>query len=381
MAGKRDYYEVLEVSREADDETIKRSYRRLAMQYHPDRNHGDKEAAGRFRECAEAFEVLRDAEKRALYDRYGHAGLEGMGMHHFDSADDVMDVFGELFGGLFGGRRGGRGGGRDLQYTLEIDLHEAFAGAVKTIRIPREETCADCSGSGAKPGTRPANCRRCGGRGVVLQGMGLFQIQQTCPGCGGRGVVITDPCLKCRGAGRVTVEQPITVEVPPGVDSGTTIRHDGYGDAGRGARPGDLYIVLKVRKHPLFVRDGQDLHCEVPITFSRAALGGAIEVPTLEGKFVTHLLKRGVQAGDTARVHDQGMPHLGRDGRSNGRRGDLILHLKLVTPKNLSKRQEELFHELDEIDGHNEPPERKSFFDRVKAFFHPAAEADGVKKA
>jgi molecular chaperone DnaJ len=372
MAGKRDFYEVLEVSRDADEEAIKKAYRRLAMKYHPDRNEGDKDAAEKFRECAEAFEVLRDPEKRARYDRYGHAGLEGMGLHHFDTTDDVMDVFGELFGGLFGGGRRSRGGGRDIQYTVELDLHEAFVGVAKTLRIPREETCADCSGGGAKPGAKPAMCRRCGGRGAVIQGMGLFQIQQTCPSCGGRGAVITDPCLKCRGAGRVSVEQSVTVEIPAGVDTGTTIRHDGYGDAGRrGGRPGDLYVVVKVKAHALFVRDGADLHLEAPITFGQAALGGDIDVPTLEGKFAVHTLKRGVQGGDTARIHGHGMPHLDRHGRNNGRRGDLVLHLKVVTPRKLTKRQEELLRELDDLDRKNEPPERKSFFDKIRAFFRP----------
>jgi molecular chaperone DnaJ len=379
MAGKRDYYEVLEVSREADEATITQAYRRLAKKYHPDRNGGDKEAEARFRECAEAFEVLRDPERRARYDHYGHAGLDGVPMPHFDSAEDVMDVFGELFGFFGGGRRRGRAAGRDLETAIEIDLHEAYTGVVKTIRVRREEACHDCSGSGAKPGTRPATCRRCGGRGVVVQGMGLFQIQQTCPGCGGRGSVITDPCLKCRGAGRVPVEQAIDVTIPPGMEHGKGVCLQGYGEAGRGGPPGDLNVYVRVRKHRLFVRDGLDLHCEMPITFSRAALGGAIEVPTLEGKFVTHYLKRGVQSGDTARVADLGMPRLRPDGTNDGRRGDLVVHLKVITPTKLSKRQEELLRELDELDAKDEPPERKSFFERVKAFFNPGADEAAPK--
>jgi molecular chaperone DnaJ len=380
MAGKRDYYEVLEVSRDADDETIKRAYRRLAMQYHPDRNHGDKEAAERFRECAEAFEVLRDPEKRARYDRYGHAGLEGLNMPHFEDADSVMDLFGDLLGGFFGGGMGGRGGpagGRDLQVTVELDLLEAAKGVTRTIHLRRQETCSDCGGSGARPGSRPATCRRCGGRGAVLIGQGFFRIQQTCPGCGGRGSVITDPCLKCQGGGRVEVEHDVPVNIPAGVDNGVTIRHDGYGDLGRrGGPPGDLYVVVKVRKHPLFVRDGLDLHCEVPITFSQAALGGVVEAPTLEGKFVTHALKRGTQTGDEVHIPGLGMPNLTRDGRNDGRKGDLVLHLKVVTPRKLTKRQEELLRVLGEIDGVNVPPERKSFLDRIKAFFSPEGAAD-----
>ncbi len=386
MAGKRDYYEVLEVARDADDDTIKRAYRRLAMQYHPDRNHGDKEAADKFRECAEAFEVLRDPEKRARYDRYGHAGLEGLNLPHFEDADSVMDLFGDLLGGLFGGgggpgRRNGTAGGRDLQVAVELDLTEAARGVAKTIHLRREEACGECSGSGAKPGTKPSPCRRCNGRGAVLMGQGFFRIQQTCPGCGGRGSVITDPCLKCHGAGQVEVVQDVPVTIPAGVDNGMTIRQDGYGDPGRrGGPPGDLFVVIKVRKHPLFVRDGLNLHCEVPITFSQAALGGVIEAPTLEGTVVHHTLKRGVQNGDEAHLSGLGMPNLMRDGRNDGRRGDLVLHLKVVTPRKLTKRQEELFRELGEIDGLNVPPERKTFLDRIKAFFS-ASEAPAEGKS
>jgi molecular chaperone DnaJ len=382
MAGKRDYYEVLEVARDADDDTIKRSYRRLAMQYHPDRNQGNQEAAERFRECAEAFEVLRDPEKRARYDRYGHAGLEGLNLPHFEDADSVMDLFGDLLGGLFGAggprRAGGPAGGRDLQVVVELDLLEAAKGVTRTVHLRREETCHDCNGSGARPGLRPATCRTCGGRGAVLMGQGFFRIQQTCPGCGGRGAVITDPCLKCHGAGRVQAEHDASVSIPAGVDNGMTIRHDGYGDFGRRGGPaGDLYVVVKVRKHPLFERDGLNLHCVVPITFSQAALGGVIEAPTLDGQVVQHTLKRGTQTGDEAHLSGLGMPNLTRDGRNDGRKGDLVLHLRLVTPRKLTKRQEELLRELSEIDGVNVPPERKTFLDRIKAFFSPEAPAEG----
>ena len=380
MAGKRDYYEVLEIARDADEDAIKRAYRRLAMQYHPDRNHGDKEAADKFRECAEAFEVLRDPEKRARYDRYGHAGLEGVNLPHFEDADSVMDLFGDLLGGLFGGgggpRRGGAAGGRDLQVAVELDLVEAGRGVTKTIHLRREATCNDCGGGGARPGSRPATCRRCGGRGAVIAGQGFFRIQQTCPGCGGRGAVITDPCHKCHGAGRVEVDNDVPVNIPAGVDNGMSIRHDGYGDLGRrGGPPGDLFVVIKVRKHPLFHREGLNLHCEVPITFSQAALGGPIEAPTLEGKVVQHTLKRGTQTDDEVHLAGLGMPNLTRDGRNDGRKGDLVLHLKVVTPRKLTKRQEELFRELGDIDGVDVPPERKSFLDRIKAFFTPEAPA------
>jgi molecular chaperone DnaJ len=374
MAAKRDYYEVLGVAKDADDETIKKSYRRLAMQYHPDRNVGDHEAEVKFKEAAEAYEVLRDPHKRQRYDRYGHAGLEGMDMPNFGNADAVMDLFGDLFGGIFGGGRMRRGpqAGRDLQIGVEIDLVEALRGTRKKLTIPRDEACPTCHGSGAKPGTRPATCRRCNGHGVVLMGQGFFRIQQTCNACGGRGTVVTDPCPACHGGGTVEVKREVEVVIPPGVDNDVSIRLSGEGEVGDpGAPAGDLYCVVRVRKHALFVRQGTDLHCEVPITFSQAALGGPIEVPTLEGKFLAQTLKRGSQPGDEIRVQGKGMPHL-----RGGRTGDLVVHLRVVTPRNLTKRQEELFRELGEIDGNHVPPERKSFLDRVREFFagNPAPE-------
>ncbi len=375
MAAKRDYYEVLGVSREASDEEIKRAYRKLAMQYHPDRNVGDADAEVKFKEAAEAFEVLRDPDKRQRYNRFGHAGLEGAGMPHFNSAEDIMDVFGDLFGGIFGQGRRRRGGpqpGRDLQMALEIDLVEAYRGVKKTVQIPREETCQDCRGSGCKPGSQPVACRRCGGHGVLIQGQGFFRIQQTCNACGGRGSVITDPCLTCRGAGRVQVHRSLEVNIPPGVDSDMNIRLPGEGEPGSpGSPPGDLYCVLRVRRHPLFVRQAQDLHCELPVTFSQAALGGTIEVPTLEGTMVSTTLPRGMQHGDEIRMPGRGMPNV-----RGGRPGDLVIHMRVITPRNLTKRQEELLRELGELDGKNTPPERKSWLDRVKEFFstNPAAE-------
>jgi molecular chaperone DnaJ len=375
MAGKRDYYEVLEVTREADDETIKKAYRRLAMKYHPDRNVGNPEAEARFKEAAEAFDVLRDPQKRARYDRYGHAGLEGMAGPGFTSAESVMDIFGDLFGDLFGGRRRrGPQPGRDLQVAVEMDLQEAYTGTQKDLTIPREEVCGDCSGGGARRGTQPAVCRRCNGHGVVIQGQGFFRIQQTCNACRGRGSVITDPCPTCRGRGAVAVERKLTVSIPAGADNDTIIRIGGEGEAGQpGAPPGDLYCVIRVRKHPLFTRHGQELHCEVPITFSQAALGGPIEVPTLDGKFSNQTLPRGMQSGDELRIGGKGMP----DPRvRNGRRGDLVVRLRVVTPRNLSKQQEELLRELGELDGTHVPPERKSFLERVRAFFSSVTSPD-----
>jgi molecular chaperone DnaJ len=372
MASKRDYYEVLGVARDADDDTLKKAYRKLALQYHPDRNIGNAEAEAKFKEASEAYEVLRDPQKRQVYDRYGHAGLEGAGLPNFASAEDVMDIFGDLFGDIFGRRRRGPQPGRDLQMPIEIDLLEAARGMQKEIKIPRAERCADCLGSGAKPGTRPANCRRCGGHGVVIQGQGFFRIQQTCGACGGQGAVITDPCRTCHGRGAVEVERKLTVNIPPGVDNDVSIRLAGEGEAGgHGAPPGDLYCVIRVRKHPLFVRQGQDLHCEVPITISQAALGRPIEVPTLDGQFVMQTLKRGTQGGDEVRIPGKGIPHL-----RSGRPGDLVVHVRVVTPRRLTKRQEELFHELEEIDGTEIPPERKTFLDRIRDFFTPDASAD-----
>jgi molecular chaperone DnaJ len=367
---KRDYYEVLEVERGADGDTITKAYRRLAMKYHPDRNAGDKDAEDKFKEAAEAYDVLRDADKRARYDRYGHAGLEGFnGAPHFNDARSVFDVFGDLFGDLFGGGRGGRGGpqpGRDLQYHLEIDLVEAAKGVRKSFTIPREELCPDCGGTGAKKGSRPSPCRRCDGQGVVIQRQGFFSVQRACPGCGGRGEVITDPCPGCHGDGRVTVRRTLDVMIPPGVDSGVRVRVPGEGEPGDyGAPRGDLFVVVKVREHPLFHREGNHLVCQVPVTFSQAALGAAIDVPTLDGR-MAYDLPRGVQSGEVLRIGGQGMPSI-----RGGRRGDLLVQVLVETPRNLTKRQEELFRELAEIEHKHVSPARKGFLEKLKEFFSP----------
>ncbi len=381
MASKRDYYEVLGVARDASAEDIKRAFRKLAMQYHPDRNVGDKDAEEKFKEAAEAYEVLSDANKRQRYDRYGHAGLEGMGgVGGFENARSAFeDLFGGIFGDLFGmGGRNGPRSGRDLQVSVEIDLAEAHRGAQKTITIPREENCPECGGEGSRRGTHPVACRRCGGHGVVVQGQGFFRIQQTCPGCGGRGAIITDPCETCYGQGRIEVRRTLEVNIPPGVDSGNRIRLPGEGEAGApGAARGDLYCVIRVREHPFFERDGPHLICRVPITFSQAALGGEIQVPTLEGP-ITHTLKRGTQAGEVIRISGRGMPNV-----RGGRPGDLLVQVMLETPQKLTKRQEELFRELAEIDQKNVSPQRKSFLDKLRELFAgetPAAEAKQAKE-
>jgi molecular chaperone DnaJ len=372
---KRDYYEVLEIERGADADAITRAYRKLAMKHHPDRNVGDKESEEKFKEAAEAYDVLRDPDKRARYDRYGHAGLEGFnGAPHFNDARSVFDVFGDLFGDFFGhpGRSGPQGG-RDLQYHLEIDLVEAAKGVRKSFTIPREEMCSECGGSGAKRGTRPAVCRRCDGHGVVIQRQGFFSVQRTCPGCGGRGAVVTDPCPACHGDGRVTVKRTLDVMIPPGVSSGDKVRLPGEGEPGEpGAPRGDLFIVVRVREHPFFQREGNHLVCQVPVTFSQAALGAEIDVPTLDGQ-VKYTLPRGVQSNEVLRVAGQGMPSV-----RGGRRGDLLMQVVVETPRNLTKRQEELFRELAEIEQKHVSPARKGFLEKLKEFFSPgeSGEAD-----
>lgn len=366
MTSKRDYYEVLGVAREAGDEEIKKAYRQMAMKYHPDRNVGDPEAEEKFKEAAEAYEVLRDGEKRRRYDRYGHAGLEGMNIPHFTNAQSVYDLFGDFLGDLFGMRTGRRGPARgaDIQVVVDIDLLEAARGVKKTITLDREEVCSECSGSGARKGTRPAACRQCGGQGVVAISQGFFRVQQTCRGCGGTGSVLTDPCPACRGQGRVASQRTVEVSVPHGVDTGTRIRYSGEGAAGDpGAPRGDLYCLLRVREHNIFQRDGANLVCQVPITVSQAALGAEIEIPTLEGPF-KYRLKAGTQSHEILRVQGYGMPTL-----RTGRPGDLLVQVTVETPVNLTKRQEELFRELAELEHKNVSPERKGFLDRLKEFF------------
>lgn len=367
MASKRDFYEILGVPRDADGDTIKAAYRKLAMQYHPDRNVGNHDAEMLFKEAAEAYEVLRDSDKRQRFDRYGHAGLDGMAMPDFGNAQNISDLFGDIFSGLFGGQRGRRGpqAGNDLHMGLEIELIEAFRGVEKTVRIPREAACSQCQGNGCKPGTQPVKCKRCDGRGAILQGNGFFRIQTTCNGCGGRGLTIPRPCDTCRGAGRVEEFQELILKIPPGVDDGVSLRHHGAGEGSRnGGPPGDLFVQLKVKKNTLFVRNGADLHFEVPVSFSQAALGGEIEIPTLEGKLIKQSLTKGVQSGEEVRVRGKGMPSL-----RGTRTGDLVLHVRLETPRQMNPRQEELFRELAEIEKKHVSPHRKGWLDKIKEFF------------
>lgn len=376
MAGstmtKRDYYEVLSVTRTASGEEIKKAYRKLALQYHPDRNHGDAEAADKFKECTEAFEVLSDAQKRQVYDRHGHAGLNGMGGGGGFGGPgvDLGDLFGGLFNDFFGGaggrrqRSGPRAGG-DVQVVLDIDLAEAAVGVKKTVAVQREDLCDACTGSGAKPGTKPQACKRCGGQGVVIQRQGPFQVQQPCRGCGGQGVVISDPCGTCKGHGRVVGRKQLEVDIPAGVDTGDRIRFAGYGDAGDPAAPrGDLEFAIRVREHKFFQRDGQNLIRQWPITFAQAALGGPIEITTLTGKTVTHDLPRGTQTHEVIRLAGHGLP----DRRRPGKVGDLLIQVVVDTPQSLSAEQEQLFRRLAELDKQHAhaPPAKKSFFSKLK---------------
>jgi len=367
MASKRDYYEVLGVEKTASEEEIKRAYLKLAKEHHPDRNPGDEDAVAKFKEAAEAYDVLRDRDKRARYDRYGHAGLEGTGMPQFTDIESIFDMFGDLFGlgDMFGrGRRRGPRRGRDIQVTIDLDLVEAATGISKTIDVDRAERCGECSGSGAKKGSQPQKCSRCGGRGVVLMRQGFFQVQTACSACGGQGAIINHPCHACRGQGLVMARRKIEVSIPPGVDTGNRVRREGEGEAGeQGSARGDLYCLVRIQPHPLFQRDGPDLLCQVPITFSQAALGAEIEVPTLNGR-VKLELPRGVQHGQVFHLRGKGMPHV--RGRGHG---DLLVQTLLETPRKLTKRQEELLRELAEIEQKHVSPERKSFLEKLKGWF------------
>ncbi len=377
MATKRDYYEVLGLKREATADEIKKAYRQHALKNHPDKNPGDQDAESRFKEAAEAYEVLSDQGKRQRYDRYGHAGMEGAGVHDFRNAEDIMSAFSDIFGGglfgdVFGGAGGGGGGGRrrgprpgmDLRVNLEIDLVEAARGVSKPLNITRQEPCGECRGTGARKGTTPTTCDYCRGQGQVIQSRGFFQLATTCPACGGEGKRINDPCPECRGGGRVATPATLTVNVPPGITSGMSLESRGQGEAGDpGAPRGNLRIQIFVRKHPFFERRGNDLICHLPISFPQAALGAEIEVPTLDG--TDHLtVPKGTQSGEILRIKGHGMPDL------NGRaRGDILVQVNVETPRRLSAREEELLRELAEIEEEDVSPRRRSFFEKLKDYF------------
>jgi molecular chaperone DnaJ len=378
---KRDYYEVLGLTREAPAEEIKKAYRQMALKFHPDRNPGDEEATKKFKEAAEAYEILSDTAKRQRYDRYGHAGLNGTSMHDFQSTDDIMSAFSDIFGGglfgdIFGERRRGPRPGPDLLMKLEIELVEAARGCSRPIEVTRQEFCKDCRGSGAKKGTSPTSCNYCGGRGQIVQARGFFQVATTCPACGGQGVRISDPCSHCRGAGRVPDIARLHVDVPPGVESGMQLQLRNQGELGDvGGQRGNLRIQILVKKHPFFERRRNDLICQVPISFAQAALGAVIEVPTLDGPEDMEV-PRGTQSGGTIRLRGRGMPDIG--GRA---RGDEIVEVNVETPRHLTARQEELLREFAEIEHLQVSPRRKSFFEKLRDYFTEEVEPEDEEEA
>jgi molecular chaperone DnaJ len=374
---KRDYYEVLGVEREATDQQIKSAYRKLALQHHPDRNPGDREAEGRFKEAAEAYAILADREKRALYDRFGHAGVSGAGGFDPTIFADFSDIFAGIgetfgFGDIFGARRrrGGPQRGADLRYDLEISFEESAKGAETTIQIPREETCETCKGSGAAPGTSPETCAQCRGSGQLRYQQGFLTVARPCPNCRGTGKTIAKPCTTCRGVGRIAKDRKLTVKIPPGIATGQRLRLHGEGEHGSvGGPPGDLYVVVHVQEHPFFHREGDDLYYELPIGFPTLALGGSIKVPTLNGREELHV-PAGTQPGARFRLRGKGMPNV--SGRGHG---DLHVIASVAVPKKLTKEQKQLLEELakalppQEVDVDRPEGGDKPFFERVKDIF------------
>ena len=377
---KRDFYEILGVAKNASDEEIKKAYRKLAMKYHPDRNPDSKGAEEKFKEAKEAYEMLSDSAKREAYDRYGHAGVDpNMGAGGFGAGAGAggfggfSDAFGDIFGDIFGQSARSRSSGpqvyrgADLRYNLEITLEQAAHGFDTTIRVPAWNECETCHGSGAKPGTSPTTCGTCGGHGQVRMQQGFFSIQQTCPKCHGTGKIIPNPCPSCSGAGRIKKNKTLEVKIPAGIDDGMRIRSSGNGEPGmNGGPPGDLYVEIRIKPHPVFQRDGDDLHCEIPISFAKAALGGEVEVPTLNGK-ASFSLPEGTQSGKTFRLRGKGIK-----GVRSGYAGDLFCHVVLETPVKLTERQKELLQEFEQLmsdGGAKHSPHSKSWRDKVKEFF------------
>ncbi len=374
---KRDFYEVLGVARGCDEKALKGAFRKLAMEHHPDRNGGDGGAELKFKEINEAYEILKDPQKRAAYDRFGHQAFEHGGMGAAAGAASgfasFADIFDEFFGDFRGGgqRRTGRERGSDLRYNLEVTLEEAYAGKGVEVEVPTTVTCSLCAGSGSKPGTSPKTCTTCNGAGRVRASQGgFFHIERTCPTCHGRGEVVSDPCSKCSGAGRVSEARTLSVNIPAGIEDGTRIRLAGEGEAGlRGGPPGDLYIFLSIRPHAFFQRDGADIFCRVPVSLTTAALGGQFEVPTLDGGRSRVKVPEGTQSGRQIHLKGKGMPVL----RSR-QVGDMYVQIVVETPQNLSRRQRELLEEFERVSDEENHPESSGFFSRVKDFFDTLGE-------
>ena len=373
---KLDYYEVLSVGKTASDQEIKTAYRKLAMQYHPDRNPNNPGAEAKFKECSEAYSILSDGEKRAAYDRYGHAAFQnggGGGGNPFQGggfhSQDMGDIFGDIFGEMF--NMGGRGNasrvqrGRDLRYDLSLEFEQAVFGVEKEITIRRAETCDDCHGTGAAGGKQPATCSQCKGAGQVRFQQGFFSVARTCPQCGGTGSIVTDPCKSCHGQTTVEREHKLTVKVPAGVEQDTRIRYQGEGEAGKfGGPSGDLYVLLSVQKHKFFERDGDDLHCVMPVSFPQAALGTELELETLEG-FETIKIPEGTQSGKQFRLRNKGVPHLNERGK-----GDLIVEIRVATPTKLTKEQKQLMKQLSETMVVENAPHSHGLFEKMKDIFN-----------
>jgi molecular chaperone DnaJ len=371
---KMDYYEVLQVERTASDAELKAAYRKLAMQWHPDRNPNNPDAEERFKACSEAYQVLSDPDKRAAYDRYGHAGVgAGAAGNPFAGGPfaqgDIGDIFGDLFGEMFNmGTRGGRASraqrGRDIKFDMRLEFEEAVFGIEREINIRRAESCEDCSGTGSEGGRQPETCQQCGGRGQIRTQQGFFSVARTCPVCSGTGSIVRNPCKTCRGDGRVVREHKILVKVPAGVENETRIRYAGEGDAGKWGGPsGDLYVVLEVRAHKFFERDGDDLHCVMPISFPQAALGIELTIETLHGPD-TLKVPEGTQSGKAFRLRGKGVPHLNSHGR-----GDLIVEVRVQTPAKLTRQQKDLMRQLSDSLKVDNVPQARGLFDKVKEMF------------
>ncbi len=369
MISKRDYYEILGVDRSASDSDLKKAYRQKALKYHPDKNAGDKQAEEKFKEAAEAYEVLRDPRKRQIYDQYGHQGLEGSGFSGFNGFDDIFDSFGGIFDDLFGFRTSGhsrsrRQRGADLRYDLTLSFTEAAFGKETEINIEKMAACPTCQGNGCEPGTDPENCSQCNGTGQISRSQGFFTIRTTCNSCGGAGQVITHHCSECRGTGQVKVDKRVSVKIPAGVDHGSRLRLTGEGEGGlNSGPPGDLYVFIHVKDHDFFHRDNTDVICRIPISFIQATLGDETVIPTLTGE-ETLKIPRGTQPGDTFRLPGQGIPSL-----RNGRRGDQIVQVQVKTPTRLTKKQEKLLQEFQELEAGKLTNKIKSALrgDRAKA--------------